>query len=123
MRKQNKDLLHERIRLETEALRARTMTKLSAADEDGMTLQRFGFALADAMCQHFNPKHVRTELERLLVVARAEHTELHETARMKLDPFGRFAVETGSGGHPAHYSRFDELDREIAALQVSRSRK
>jgi chromosome segregation ATPase len=128
IRKQNKDLLHERIRLETELLKvrdelARTTGRLSAVDEDGMTLQRFGFALADAMCQHFNPKNVRTELERLLAVARAEHSELHETARVKLDPVGAFAVETGSRRQLAHYSRFDELDREIAALQMSRSRK
>jgi predicted nuclease with TOPRIM domain len=127
MRKQNKDLLHERIRLETELLKvrdelARATSKLSAVEEDGMTLQRFGFALADAMCQHFNPKNARTELQRLLAVARAEHSELHETTRMQLDPVGAFAVETGSAGQLAYYSRFDELDREIAALHMSRSR-
>jgi chromosome segregation ATPase len=123
VRKRNKDLLHERIRLETELLKvrdqlARTAGKLSAADEDGMTLQRFGFALADAMCQHFNPKNVKTELERLLAVARAQHSELHETVRMKLGPIG-----TASVWPRLHSSEFDELDREIAALQMSRSRK
>jgi len=128
VRKQNKDLLHERIRLETELLRIRDeLTRMSGklveADEEGATLQKFAFSLADATCQHFNPKNVRAELERLLEVVRAEHSELHETARVRLDPFRSLAAAPRGTARPSYFSKFDELDREIASLQLSRSGK
>lgn len=125
LQKRNNDLVHERIRVETDLTKtkdslASANQRLRAFDEDGLTLQRFGFLLADALCQHFNPRNAKFELERLLEVARAEHIELSETARVRLNPLGiplSSPRATQAGSFAAIHSRFDELTQEINAIQ------
>ena len=125
LQKKNKDLLHERIRVETDLTKTKDSLsnanqRLRAFDEDGFTLQRFGFLLADALCQHFNPKNAKFELERLLEVARSEHIELSETARVRLNPLG-LSLSNPRAAAPddfaAVHSQFDELSQQISALQ------
>ena len=125
LQKKNKDLLHERIRVETDLTKTKdslsnATQRLRAFDEDGFTLQRFGFLLADALCQHFNPKNAKFELERLLEVARSEHIELSETARVRLNPLG-LSLSNPRAAAPddfaAVHSQFDELSQQISALQ------
>ena len=44
-------------------------------ENDMLTLSRYGFLLADALGQRFNPQNVEIEIERLLEIVKEEHQE------------------------------------------------
>lgn len=124
VQKQNKDLVHSRVMAESEltktkdALNSATQ-KVKSIEQNGVTLERHGFALADALCQHFNPRNVENELKRLVEVARDEHIQLSETGRVKLNPFGADFTTRPARHEPISItSQFDELENQIQALQM-----
>ncbi|OHT14730.1 hypothetical protein TRFO_02987 [Tritrichomonas foetus] len=125
--KQSKEI----VRLETNVTKAKdelykASAKLNQISGDSVTLQRYGFMLADAVCQHYNPKNAKEEIERLLDVVRSEHIQLSETARVKLNPF-QVPINNNSDNKQnpneqksfqAIHSKFDELDKEFASLAL-----
>ena len=102
-------LSHQCIRLEAtlskerDALTSRVVT----TEGDLMNLQRFGFLLADALGEEFNPSAVETELNRLIAIA----------GRGREEPF--FVPPAGNKDREYHriHTQFDELESQISALQ------
>ena len=102
-------LSHQCIRLEAtlskerDALTSRVVT----TESDLMNLQRFGFLLADALGEEFNPSAVETELNRLIAIA----------GRGREEPF--FVPSAGNRDRKYHriHTQFDELESQISALQ------
>ena len=91
MEEENKRLNREIIRLETQITKLkdelfRANQQIKVFNEDALTLGRFGFLLADAVCSSYNPRNVECEIERLIQIVRAEHIALSESARFPLDP-------------------------------------
>ena len=88
---ENKRLNREVIRLETQITKLkdelfRANQQIKVFNEDALTLSRFGFLLADAVCSSYNPRNVECEIERLIQIVRAEHIALSDSARFPLDP-------------------------------------
>ena len=102
-------LSHKCIRLEATISKQRDETsaltsRFGTVESDVMNLQRFGFLLADALCEEFNPESVETELHRLLAIAKKQHSEP--------DP-----VTTKQREYQRIHTQFDELESQISALQ------
>ena len=102
-------LSHKCIRLEATISKQRDETsaltsRFGTVESDVMNLQRFGFLLADALCEEFNPESVETELHRLLAIAKKQHSEP--------DP-----VATKQRDYQRIHTQFDELESQISALQ------
>jgi DNA repair exonuclease SbcCD ATPase subunit len=81
--------------------------RLGTIDDQVITLQKFGFMLADALCVKFNPQLVEQELQRLIEIVREEHI---------------IAAEGPSINPPLRYAgnlarEFANLDREISGLE------
>lgn len=75
-----KGLNHEIVRLEAMLTRTKdenykSMQTIKTYEGDLLTLSRFGFLLADALGQHFNPSSIELEIERLLEIVKSEHSE------------------------------------------------
>ena len=109
----------EKIKL-NESLRKSTIP--NKCEDIELNLKKFGFLLADALCQHFNPSRVKFEVKRLIEVARSEHIQLSESARVLLNPFE--ISNSGSQSNiqnlqPVLFSKFDELECQLTALQTS----
>ncbi|OHT09983.1 hypothetical protein TRFO_20978 [Tritrichomonas foetus] len=122
--------------VETEKLKlGEVLRKIQNSKRDTFSIdvKRFGFLLADALCQHFNPAQAKNEVERLIEVARSEHIKLSETTRIPLDPFHVFDVNKNSENlgnsdeqrrktetkNSVLFSKFDELASQITALKNS----
>ena len=100
--------------------------KLHIFNTDTMTLQRYGFLLADAVCQSYNPKNATDEIERLIEVVRHEHIQLSESARVRLNPFQMPVQKSQENDstpesndqntYKTIHSKFDELDHEFSTL-------
>ena len=88
---ENKRLNREIIRLETQLAKTkdelyRANQKIQVFDQDALTLSRFGFMLADAVCSTYNPRNVECEIERLIEIVRSEHLAFVQSTRVPLDP-------------------------------------
>ncbi|KAI5512094.1 hypothetical protein TVAGG3_0744850 [Trichomonas vaginalis G3] len=75
-----KRLNHEIIRLEamltkTKDENYKNTETIKVYENDMLTLSRYGFLLADALGQRFNPQNVEIEIERLLEIVKEEHQE------------------------------------------------
>ena len=89
---ENKRLNKEIIRLETLLTKTkdelyRSNQQVKVYNDDALTLSRFGFLLADAVCSSFNPRCVEYEIERLIEIVKSEHIALVQSTRVPLDPF------------------------------------
>lgn len=101
-------LSHQCIRLEATLSKERdALTSRVGNEGDLMNLQRFGFLLADALGEEFNPSAVETELNRLIAIAGRGHEE----------PL--FVPSAGNKEREYHriHTQFDELESQISALQ------
>jgi DNA repair exonuclease SbcCD ATPase subunit len=79
------DLRREIIIKDGDLIKLRNVTSKSQSCEKKFC--QFGFLLADAICQRFNPSRCEEELKRLIDIAHREHIELSETVRVKLNPY------------------------------------
>ena len=93
-------------------------SQLSITGSDQLSLQKVGFLLADALCQKYNPKNAKSEVERLIQVAHLEHIKLSETERVKINPFDFPIYETQQQNlsYKQIHSKFDDLDKELVHL-------
>ena len=127
--KQNKEI----VALETQLTKTKDMLHSTANKlkgsyhHDELSLQKVGFLLADALNQKYNPKNVKSEVERLIEVAHLEHIKLSETGRVKLNPFNcplvnnsEYFKSNSERQAPVNniYSKFDELDKELSTFSM-----
>lgn len=106
------DAKASRLRDESNTLSA----KCGAVGDEAMNLKRFGFSLADALCQRFDPTHIDCELHRLLAIARNEHIEFSE--RVPLNPYNCEVCRVGNTQFHRIHSEFENIEHEISMLQA-----
>jgi chromosome segregation ATPase len=81
--------------------------RLGAINDQAINLQRFGFMLADALCQRFNPQSTEDELRRLIHIAKEQHIVAAES-QLRRPPIRYSGTIAGD---------FDHLEKEITTLE------